>query len=707
MTWQQIPFVRLLFSFLLGICLYSWLGASLSSVWLFSFQLILFTILVVSNKKKEPSISFIRWWGALLMLLLVHSGYFISYNNDFRNNSTHIQHQTKESGSSYLATITSVPKLTAKTIKVTLALEATKNTTQTLYPTCGKLIAYIHIDSLSTILQYGDQILFQGEIKALAGPLNPFAFDSRNYYAPKNIYHQVYIPTKSWTTLGNNKGSPLYRFIYSCRKSLLKILKEQINSPNEYAVASALILGAKDKLNTEIKNAYADTGAMHVLAVSGLHVGILVAMLSFLLGLFRSSHKWWKKSKVLLLLTILWGFALLTGASASVLRASTMFTFVIIGPLLDRKINIYNSLGASAFLLLCINSLMLFDIGFQLSYLALIGIIYLHPRIYKLWCIENRLGDWIWNGISISLAAQIATLPIALYYFHQFPMFFWLSGLIVTAAAGIILGLGICLLTFNSIPLLGSILVPILGYLLYGALWLMNSLIFIIQQLPGAVWGGFWLEYWQMWAWYLVIGSSIFVLVTRQLKWAFIPISACLLLFGHRAYINYNQEQQSQLCIYNSRKSTIISYTNGKETVTIADSNLTGSPQMQYAQQNHLWSIGISKNNIHSLQDSIQNKLLYYNNKKGTMDKKRLLLYSQEETLQQSHTPLDVNYVLVHGNPKLKSIQQIEEICSFNKIIFDASNSPWKIDKWIAECQELGIEYVNVSKNGAWIDQMD
>ena len=699
MTWQQIPFGRLLLPLLLGICLYNWLGATFSWGLHLSFHLVFFVGLIALYFKREPGFSFVRFWGAWLMLCLVQVGYLLSYGNDMRNNATHIQHQLGGSSATYLATITNPPKLTAKTIKVILQLQLKKDTNQSHQEISGQLLAYLHLDSLSATLRYGDQILFQADIKELAKPLNPNAFDSRNYYAPKNIYHQVYIPANHWTNLNANQGNVLFNFIYASRTRLLAILKQHLTTPNEYAVASALILGAKDQLNSEIRNAYADTGAMHVLAVSGLHVGILVVMLNFLLGFFQRPSKWWKRGKVLLLLLVLWSFALLTGASASVLRASTMFSFVLVGQSFNRKINIYNSLAASAFFLLCINPLMLYDIGFQLSYLALSGIVYLHPRIYKRWYIENWLGDWIWNGVALSFAAQIATLPIALYYFHQFPIFFWVSGVIVTAAAGIILGLGLCLLLFNGGPLLGSLL----GYGLFGSIWLMNSLIFVIQQLPGAVWEGFWLEYWEMWAWYFVIGTVILLLVKRQLKWAIPPLAACCLLLAHRAYQHFQQEQQSLLCVYNSRNSSLISYTNGKNNITIADSSLIGSPQMQYAQQNHLWAMGISKQEVYTLEDSIQNRILYYKHKKGHFGKKRLLLYSKQEAQQQSHTPLAVDYVLVHGNPKLKSVRQIEELCLFQKLIFDASNSPWKIKKWVTECQELGIDYVDVASEGAWL----
>lgn len=700
MTWQQIPFIRLLIPFLAGIGLYSCFGTfDLPWTWLISLYGILFSVSILSHLKSDPGVSAIRTWGILLSVLLIHLGYLLSYAHDARNSPTHLQHISNPEGITYIASIDSPVKINAKSIKASIKVSAQGKNSPSFQACEGKAIVYFQLDTNSVKLQYGDQIVFQTTLKEFTPPLNPKAFDSRSYYASQNIYHQSYIPSKQWRLLEQGQGNPLYHFIYDTRSRLLEILAQHLPSPNEYAVAAALLLGAKDQLNKDLRNAYADTGAMHVLAVSGLHIGILVGLLAFLLSFVRRSDKSWLRIKTIILLSLLWGFALLTGASASVLRACTMFSFVIIGQLLNRKINIYNSLAASAFVLLCIDPLLLFQVGFQLSYFALVGIIYLHPRIYKRWYIENKLGDWIWNGIALSIAAQIATMPISLYYFHQFPVFFWLSGIVVAATASIILSLGIALLCFHAVPLLSTAL----GYALYGFLFLMNSLIFLIQQLPGAVWEGFWLESWQMWTWYLVLISGIYFLLTRQLKWAFVPLSLSIVLFGYQASMNYQQITQNQLCIYNSRKSTLISYINGHNSTTWMDSTLIGNPQIQYAQQNHLWSLGVSNNELHSLEDEVQKSSFYYQNKKGQFKDQKLSLYGQENVFVQSHTPLEVDYVLVHGNPKLKSIQQIEDVYLYKTLVFDASNSAWKIKKWIKECQELDIDFIDVSTEGALV----
>lgn len=701
MTWQQIPFVRLLIPFLAGIYAYSW-QCNYSPTWLFQVGLYSFfcLILFLGYYKKAPSIDHVRLWGLVLVLTLFQLGYLRSYMQDDRNTNTHLQHQDQSKLYTYWAIVQAPPKINAKSIKTILKLQGILDTTTNWQPCTGKLLAYIQLDSNSSALQYGDQLLLKAPIQALSPPLNPQAFDLRKYYAPKNIYQKTYCSSHQWAKLPpSTEHKDFYHYIYSYRNYLLGILQQHLNTPNEYAVAAALILGAKNQLNPQIRNAYADTGAMHVLAVSGLHIGILASLLGFLLGLGQQNSFYKKRWRALFLLAFIWGFAFLTGASASVLRACTMFSFVIIGQLFRQKINIYNALAASAFLLLCINPLMLLDIGFQLSYIALIGILYLHPKIYQYWTIKQQLFKWVWNGLALAIAAQIATLPISLYYFHQFPLFFWLSSIVVGCTASIILSLGLCLFCFNAVPILGKLL----GGILYSIVWITNSLIFAIQKLPGAVWEGFWLEYWQLCIWYLLLISSIYVLLKRQLKWSMIPLSCLLLLASAQGIKQYQQYHQQQLCIYHSHKGTLFSFINGNHCLSWADSNLIKQSKLSYIQQNHLWSMGINQQAVAPLEkDQIEHDF-YYQNQKGQFLDKRLALYNAKMMQQKSYNPLKVNYVLVCDNPPLKSIQQIEDVFLYDTLIFDASNSTWNIRQWTKECKHANIHFVDISQQGAWI----
>ena len=230
--------------------------------------------------------------------------------------------------------------------------------------------------------------------------LNPHAFNFKKYWHHQNIHYQGFVKADHWQLLKRKQGNYIIDKALNTRNRFLQILKKNLSTENEYAVASALILGDKQSLDSDLKNAYSGTGAMHVLAVSGLHVGLVYLGLAFLLGLLKIKNWYWIFIRTTLIIISIWLFALLTGASPSVMRAATMFSFIIVGKSMRHHPSIYNTLAASAFCLLCFNPLLLMEVGFQLSYLAVSGIIYFQPKIYRWWIIDNPVGDYLWKLVA-------------------------------------------------------------------------------------------------------------------------------------------------------------------------------------------------------------------------------------------------------------------------------------------------------------------
>lgn len=696
MSWHPLPFVRLLLPLLLGIVLYNLNETFISPFILSSLLALSLLLLLIGRLKKAPSMRAVRIWGLLTLVTFTVLGYTLSYCQDSRHSSHHIKKHSN-SLETYVAVLGAPPERKAKSMKTILHLKAILRDSS-WQPCSGKVLAYLQLDTASIKLDYGRELLFRGRIEDIAPPKNPAAFDAQQYYAHQDIYQQCYLSRENWWAMAW-KGQVWRQYLYKWKKSLLNTLDQLISTPNEYAVASALLLGAKSNLDSNLRNAYADTGAMHVLAVSGLHVGSLIAILGFLLRFLNHLGPQGKRLRALLLLIFLWLFALLTGGSASVLRASTMFSFLLVGQAFGKPTNIYNSLAASAFLLLCLDTSLLYNVGFQLSYLALLGIIYLYPKIYQLWKAKTRLGDWVWQSIAVSLAAQLATTPLSLYYFHQFPVFFWLSGVVVTALAGVLLGLGLALLLLAKVPLIGAVI----AYLFEGLLFVMNSIIFSIQQLPGAVWEGFWLETWQLWLVYFVLIASIICILQRRLPWGIAALTGLLFFTGFEVWQEDQQLQQAQLCIYHSRKSSVWSVLSGQTCVTWSDSSLLVGSQLDYLQQNHLYANGITQQEQLSLTTAWKSSFGQYDNGQGIFFNTRLALYSPEHTHQKSNSPLSVDYVLLHKNPRLYNIQNINMLYDYDLLIFDGSNSRWNRQCWAAACDTLGIPYVDIVKNGAFV----
>lgn len=333
-----------------------------------------------------------------------------------------------------------------------------------VFKTNEKVMVYFAKSEKASRLKPGEQIVFDRTPQPVENSIDLNGFDYAGYLERKRIYRQVYLPDSRWI----ESGMFTHNFLILAERTrlqMLEIFRNQDLGEKELNVLSALTLGYKRGLDPETKRVFSAAGAMHVLAVSGLHVGIVFMILSFFLS-FLKKRKRGEIAYLLVMITSLWCFAFLTGLSPSVSRAAAMFTIVVIASVFKKSSNIYQSLVASAFVLLLLNPNNLFEVGFQLSYAAVFGIVFLQPRLNKIFTFRFRVSRYFWALLTTSVAAQIATFPLSAFYFNQFPTFFWVSNLVVIPAAGILIPLGISLLFFGGIPLIAVPLTKITGFVL-------------------------------------------------------------------------------------------------------------------------------------------------------------------------------------------------------------------------------------------------
>lgn len=333
-----------------------------------------------------------------------------------------------------------------------------------VFKTNEKVMVYFAKSEKASRLKPGEQIVFDRTPQPVENSIDLNGFDYAGYLERKRIYRQVYLPDSRWI----ESGMFTHNFLILAERTrlqMLEIFRNQDLGEKEFNVLSALTLGYKRGLDPETKRVFSAAGAMHVLAVSGLHVGIVFMILSFFLS-FLKKRKRGEIAYLLVMITSLWCFAFLTGLSPSVSRAAAMFTIVVIASVFKKSSNIYQSLVASAFVLLLLNPNNLFEVGFQLSYAAVFGIVFLQPRLDKIFTFRFRVSRYFWALLTTSVAAQIATFPLSAFYFNQFPTFFWVSNLVVIPAAGILIPLGISLLFFGGIPLIAAPLTKVTGFVL-------------------------------------------------------------------------------------------------------------------------------------------------------------------------------------------------------------------------------------------------
>jgi competence protein ComEC len=343
-------------------------------------------------------------------------------------------------------------------------------------------------------------------------------------------------------------------------------------------------LGQKEYLDKDVLRSYSSAGAMHVLAVSGLHVGIVMLILAFFLAPLKKIQKG-KIIYLICLLTGIWFYALITGLSPSVLRASVMFSFIIFGKELQRETSIYQSIMVSAFLLILIEPYIIFQVGFQLSYLAVLGIVYLQPKIGNLIYIKNFILYKAWQITAVSIAAQIATFPLGLYYFHQFPNFFMLSNLIVIPAAFLLLILGVSYFVLHLIPLLSDVIL----FLFDKMLTVLNWGVEFVQALPYSIVWGISIAWFEVILIYVALVLISLGLANKKVNYVFASLVLTLFLVGYNIYEKVRISNQHYACIYNVKDELAIDVFNGPENTFYSTKEFIANDEKLLFHVKHNW----------------------------------------------------------------------------------------------------------------------
>ena len=693
MNWREYPMVRLLLPLIGGV----WTGVVVEAMqqWVvLSALIMLLALLAYWQKGRQPYGQ--RWWyGMALHLFLFGFGLLLANIQDERRLPRHFSGQgLSEQEGLLMGRIETIGPAGHK-LKAKVKIQIVRDDNGHVHCASGSLLAYFDISAATRMLAAGDVALLRARVYPIAAPLNPKAFDYARYMHFQNIHYQAFVAEGEWRLVAHQPG--LLSHTARLRAYCIRVLREFLPTENEFAVAAALVLGYKAELSDEVRNAYAHTGAIHVLAVSGLHVGFVQLLAAFLLGFVSFSGRAWPIARTLVILLCIWGFALLTGASPSVLRAASMFSFLAIGQALRRHTNIYNTLAASAFCLLCVNPFLLFSLGFQLSYLAVLGIVYFQPRIYRLWYIENRAGDYLWKLVAVSVAAQITTFPISLFSFHQFPAYFWLSGLVVVPAAALILLGGLALFALHAAPLVGWLL----GQLLYRVVWLVNAFIFLIQQLPGSLLQGVWIGALVVVLLYVAIIGIVAAVQRRNFRYLLAAMVALLLVAILQSSRSWQLQQQQVLTVYHVKGNTAIDLFNGRQAI-----QLLGEEQeregLLFATQQYRWYRGISELPSLNYFASFQGANWCLSDGFLQFAGLRLAILSDESLLQGTSGRLAVDAVLLCKNVKC-SITELKEKLEFGLVIIDGSNSYHRVQDWQEQCQMLDIPCHYTGKDGAWV----
>lgn len=608
------------------------------------------------------------------------------------------------SGHTFLCRIESRPVAKGRIFSGSALTIAGMNSTSSWNPLKTRIMIYFKEDSLCNELGYGDLIIIKGNLDTIAGPPNPHMFNYSKYLDNRQIYHQLFVDKGNWTRLGRTGVNPLFLLAEKCRMAFLETFRQFSIVGQDFALVSALLLGNSEYLDAEIRQEFSYAGATHVLSVSGLHVGIVYIAADKMLFFLKRGRKT-RRLHTILTILLIWIYAVITGLCTSVTRASLMFSLVAAGKMLKRSSENYNVLIVSAFLQVLINPFETTQVGFQLSYLAVLGIFAFYKPTEEMISTENRIISWLWPLISVSLAAQLATSPLSCYYFNMFPVYFLIANLIVVPLSGLIIYLAIALLAAGT----AGITHEWLALPLKWGLQLMRGSVDMIQSWPGAVIEPIVMTESQVLLFYLAIIAVFAFFVLEKRQWAFVFLASFICIAGISTFENFRKMKNNTLAIYNVNGSTAIDLIAGGKVFFITDSllmnddNKIGFQIMPNRIEERAREISIIKTNTNiASNELIKESGIFFFNRFGYFKGKNFMILDETCQDQLSGNSITVDLAIISG----KGRRTAEKICSaikMKEVVIDSSVPAYEANRLKSEFEELGIPTHYVKFDGAYV----
>ena len=689
-SWTPYPFVRIVLFFSTGILWGIYLPDSVPiNLAIFFIGLLTFLFLTILYLRTTGKVKNVNP-GSVGLLLILFTGYIqVYYATDSRDKS-HFIHDN-DTIQYYKVVVVKQAQEKKNSWKIEAEVKAVQHGDY-WKARSGKVLLYLSKKSATSAYTYGDVLLVKGSPKLLTEPANPGEFDYKKFLTFRKIYHQHFLRDGDALKIERQPPSGLIDYSIRARVWADEALKRNIPGEREQATASALVLGVTDGLDNELIGAYAATGSLHVLSVSGLHVGIIYWLI--LLGLKplnkTTGGKW---TLAIFSIAVLWGYAFVTGLSPSVLRAVAMFSFVALAKPWSQRTNIYNTLAASAFCLLLYEPYLIMSVGFQLSYLAVLGIVYLQPIFSRWWEPRQWLWDNIWQITCVSIAAQIATFALGLLYFHQFPVYFLFSNLFVIPASFVVLVLGIVLIAISAIALLAGWV----GFLLEWIIKILNYGVLEMETFPYSLIDNVYITTPQCWLLIAAIVLSISLLEFRKFSIAAI-ISLIILAFSWIQWSHfYTKVDTQKLTIYKVAGHSAFDIVDRGQAYFFTDSTLTNDWESVrfHIRPNRLRS-GVSSicagNQLEFVRDFQGCRFIIY---KGV---NILQIYEKDFLFPESAR---FDYLII-GNNALKNLEDISAV-KFRQLILDSSNSHYFANRILKEAQKRSLNVYSVLHQGAFV----
>jgi competence protein ComEC len=687
---SEIIFVRILLPFLIGICCAYPIENRKFLLPILIINLLLFVGLIIINVLYQKLKAY-HFKDKIGLLVYLFCFFFGGFSCLLHKQSLKADYYANDPAEYFKSYVNSEPQQTNDILRFEVTVTHLFVAKQ-IKTASGKILISVKLDTLHPIrLNYGDELMIATKNLPIEPPYNPAEFDFKAWLATKNIYQQGFINQSNIIKLNRTKGNPLIKYAIEVRKQQVAIYRKLIHNDDAFAVASTLILGYRADLNKETLAAYSKTGTIHALSVSGMHVGIIYIFLNWAL-FFLNRKKSLRIIKLLLICSLIWYYSLLTGFSPSVLRSAMMLTVYILAKTFNRSSNNYNILAFTAFCLLFYDPFLIWDVGFQLSFLAVIGLIYLQPKIYKWFYFKNKWLDKLWATIALSLAAQIATYPLSIYYFHQFPLYFIFSNLFILLPLTAMMYLGIIILILK-LYFLAPVFEWIITFTNNGLKW--------IADLPFSGITSIWLDQWQLILLSFTLTAFVIALAKRQKKLFILSLFSLLVFQSYAAYHKVSALDQRKILFFSLRKNYAAAFINANEAILVTDLtqndksfNFFVRPALDQMQVAKIHFVKWEQDTTVNAFIKKEQQLSFYGYRILLLDQR--LNYSSIDNLPQ------YEMIWLHQNPR-KQLSDLRQEVLFNTVVIDASNKDYNLEKYQIEANKIKVLYHILKKNNSYL----
>ncbi len=649
-TIHQMPFLRMLLPMVVGILFYHLYPEVLPAYLLggISILLLLFPYLPHSSTK---AYKYRHVFGIGLALFFMALGIYISQRKAGSVSFDFPQQKTACKGE-----IITQPQVKDRSVACFIRVLGRIDSAGQYRTRNKKITVYFHKDKHSLTLRQGDVVRFHSEVRPLINTNRPGGFDYATYLNRQGISGTAYIDSACWKRIPSKRPFNLNYLASDLRENIVQTFRTFGFGENEFALLTATTIGYTDELSQEQKGNFSAVGLSHLMAVSGMQTAMIYIMVMFLLGFIPKNSRFYRV-KFVITLVILWVFAFITGLSPSVVRASIMLTVFLIGGIFNRQNSPFNSLAFSAFCILLYNPLTLFDIGFQLSYAAVISILIAQAFFSEEINQKKKVPKYGYNLLLMTLAAQLGTSPLSIFYFHQFPLLFLVTNLIVLPLSGIqvYLSVGCLVLAAVGIPY------QWFGYVLEKMLWGLDNLTRVFAQFPMAQVRDLNPSAWQIGCYYLIIIFTITFLYKKRFSLLVYSLLMILVLQGISIYQDYQRNHTTRMLVYNQFGESILEYENGSE------------------------------------------KALYRIDKKYLIfEGKRIVRINDDVRSIAVQRPLNSHFLILSKGFK-GDLADLQKLYRFEKVILDASLSRFYAEKIEEECINQKVDCYNMARQGAFV----